>query len=64
MGKTWTRPNDEQGEMMKYDNTIYDLIHGLDVSDEERSLIIDELKNNPSYLDKLISFVYPGGEKS
>ena len=46
---------------MKNDNTIYDIIHDLDVSEEDKKSIIDDLNNDPDYLEELIKFVYQQG---
>jgi len=43
---------------MKHDNVIYDIIHDLDVSEEDKALIIEDLNNDTDYLDELIRFVY------
>ncbi len=42
---------------MKNDNVIYDIIHELNVGEENKKSILEDLNNDPDYLDELIRFV-------
>ena len=46
---------------MKNDNIIYDIIHELDVEEDDKELIIEDLNNDTDYLEELIRFVYQQG---
>ena len=46
---------------MKNDNIIYDIIHDLDVGEEDKKSIIEDLNNDPDYLETLIKYVYQQG---
>ena len=46
---------------MKNDNIIYDIIHELDVAEEDKKAIIADLNNDPDYLERLIRYVYQQG---
>ena len=46
---------------MKNDNIIYDIIHDLDVGEEDKKSIIEDLNKDTDYLEKLIKFVYQQG---
>ena len=45
---------------MKDDKVIYDIVHGLVVGEDKKS-IIDDLNNYPDYLEKLPKYVYQQG---
>ena len=46
---------------MKNDNVIYDIIHELDVGKDDKKSIIEDLNNDPDYLEELIKYVYQQG---
>ena len=46
---------------MKNDNVIYDIIHELDVGEDDIKSIIEDLNNDPDYLEELIKYVYQQG---
>ena len=46
---------------MKNDNIIYDIIHELDVEEDDKELIIEDLNKDTDYLEELIRFVYQQG---
>ena len=46
---------------MKNDNILYDIIHHLDVGEDDKRRIIEDLNNDPDYLERLIKFVYQQG---
>ena len=46
---------------MKNDNVIYDIIHELDVGEDDKKSIIEDLNNDPDYLEELMKYVYQQG---
>ena len=46
---------------MKNDNIIYDIIHNLDVGENDKKVIMEDLNNDTDYLKELIKFVYQQG---
>jgi len=46
---------------MKHDNIIYDIIHDLDVGEDDKKTILEDLNTDPDYLEELIKFVYQQG---
>ena len=46
---------------MKHDNVIYDSIDDLDVGEDDKRSIMEDLNNDPDYLEKLLKHVYQQG---
>ena len=46
---------------MKNDNIIYDIIHDLDVGEDDKKSIIEDLNKDTDYLEELIRYVYQQG---
>ena len=46
---------------MKNDNIVYDIIHDLDVGEDDKKSIIEDLNKDTDYLKELIKFVYQQG---
>ena len=46
---------------MKHDKVIYDNVHGLVVGEKDKKAIMEDLNNDPDYLEKLPKYVYQQG---